>query len=139
MKRFQTYSFPLKLKMLRLEMGKSQEEFSRELGISRSCLANYETGKRQPSREMLSKIANLCNIMPGFLTEQAKYQGGALHETDGGAMKKLRARATSQDTRLDISHLDIEHRLSMIEFYDYILHKQTEDSGERIFRIQSYS
>ena len=74
MKKFQTYSFPLKLKMLRLEAGKSQEEFSSELGISRSCLANYETGKRQPSGEMISKIANLCNILPSFLTEQAPYQ-----------------------------------------------------------------
>lgn len=136
MKKFQTYSFPLKLKMLRLEAGKSQEEFSSELGISRSCLANYETGKRQPSGEMISKIANLCNIMPSFLTEQAPYQDTILQESEGRTIKKLRARATSGDTKLDISHLKIEDRISMIEYYDYVLHKQKENPGGRVFRFR---
>ena len=66
MRRQQNYSLSMKIKMLRAHKNMSQEDLSGIIGISRSSLANYETGKRQPDEEVLSKIAEACHVSVDF-------------------------------------------------------------------------
>ena len=47
------------IKAARVNVGLTQEEASKELGISRATLANYEAGKTVPDIEMDKKIASL--------------------------------------------------------------------------------
>lgn len=47
------------IKAARVNVGLTQEEASKELGISRATLANYEAGKTVPDIEMGKKIASL--------------------------------------------------------------------------------
>ncbi len=131
MHKFQTYSFPLKLKMLRLETGKSQEEFSSALGISRSCLANYEAGKRYPGQDMLSKIAELCNVMPTFLIDEPQFHEVTLNEAEIDKTQKLKKLIQDRGNVLDISHLSTEHKLSLVNFYEYVLssHRQKSENA----------
>lgn len=130
MLKFETYSTALKLKMLRLEMGKSQEELAKELGISRSCLANYETGKRRPGRNILSKIAEICNVMPGVLLDEPLACDAALNEPEIDNTKKLKKLIQDRGTRLDISHLPAEGKVCMLTFYDYVVNRQRESEME---------
>lgn len=136
MHKFQTYSLPLKLKMLRLEAGKSQEEFSAELGISRSCLANYETGKRYPGSEVIAKIADVCNILPNFLADTPPYREITVNEAEVDHTKKLKKLIQDRGTTLDISHLPLEHRITMVAFYDYVLNQQNHNSPNRVYRVR---
>ncbi|MBE7048954.1 MAG: helix-turn-helix transcriptional regulator [Ruminococcaceae bacterium] len=133
MHKFQNCSLPIKLKMLRLELGKSQEEFSSELGISRSCLANYETGKRQPDHEMIKKIADLCHVMTDFLMDRPFYRQVPLYEKDPDMIKKYKSAIQNHGNTLDISHLATEHQISLIEFYNYVLNTQLHPRDGRTY------
>ena len=116
-------SLALKLKMLRLESGKSQEVLSAELGISRSTLANYETGKRQPDGETLSKIALLFDVGDEFFTLPLRRPLASLRE---GADSKMSLPQNAKGTKpLDISALPPYYRLCMLELYDFYLNQYT--------------
>lgn len=60
--------FAARLKKLRLEEHLTQEELATQLGISRSTLGMYETGKREPDFETLEVIADFFNANMNYLT-----------------------------------------------------------------------
>ncbi len=51
-----------KLKSLRNEYELTQEQLSRKLYLSRSCLANYERAARTPNKDICSAIASYFQI-----------------------------------------------------------------------------
>lgn len=61
----------LRLRELRLENEKTQDEIAKILGISRQVYSNYENEINQPSLEMLVKIANLFQCSLDFLLERS--------------------------------------------------------------------
>lgn len=60
-----------KLKALRKNFNMNQDDVAAELGIVRQTYSNYETGKRVPNSEMLSKIAELYHISVAELLSPA--------------------------------------------------------------------
>ncbi|MDY2783837.1 MAG: helix-turn-helix domain-containing protein [Candidatus Pseudoruminococcus sp.] len=52
---------------LRLSKGFNQEEMSKALGISKSTIAMWETGKRFPSPDMVELIADYFNVDIDYL------------------------------------------------------------------------
>lgn len=48
------------VKKIRQTMGFSQEEFSKELGISRIAISNLETGLYKPSPATIKKLIAFC-------------------------------------------------------------------------------
>jgi len=129
MQKHHTDSIQFKLKMLRLKAGKSQEEFAKELSISRSTLANYETGKRQPDEAVLQRIALLCHIDPLFFQKRKK-QPFILHEASPEDNKHLKHLLQHSDARLDISSLPLEYKISLIGYYEFMLsiHSKVDES-----------
>ncbi len=126
MKKQRVDSLQFKLKMLRVEAGKSQEEFAQELGISRSALANYETGKRHPDVKILAKIASLSHVMLDFLLEHSQNQAVAFHESGVNQTDAVKQLMQQKENCLNITHLATEHKISLIEYYDYILSKHPQ-------------
>lgn len=59
--------FNIRLKDLREDNDLTQEELSKKLNITRSALGNYELGIREPSVELLIKIADYFNISLDYL------------------------------------------------------------------------
>ena len=55
-------SFSETLKKLRIQDGLTQAEAARQMGITRSALGMYETGKREPDFETLELIADFYNV-----------------------------------------------------------------------------
>ena len=55
------------LKDLRTEKGLSQDEFAKELGISKGAVSYYETGQRVPDIVVLSAIADYFEVSTDFL------------------------------------------------------------------------
>ncbi len=55
-------NFATMLAYLRKTKGLSQERLAKDLGISRSALAGYEQGRRQPNFEIEETIADYFNI-----------------------------------------------------------------------------
>jgi len=60
-------AFPITLKMLRLSRGLSQHELARDLELSAVTISGYETGKREPSLEILERIADYFDVSIDFL------------------------------------------------------------------------
>ncbi len=52
--------FPQRLRMQRNANGLSREDLAQMLGTSRTVIANWETGRREPS---LAGIVRLCNLL----------------------------------------------------------------------------
>ncbi len=115
--------FPIKLKMLRLEMGLSQEKFALRVGLSRSCLANYETGNRQPDMKTIEAIANRCGVAVSLLAEETSYAECEFCESDKKKSSGLKTMIQSRGNTLDISHLPPEYKICMIEYYNYVCSK----------------
>lgn len=45
-----------RLKILRSELGYTQEEFAKRLGLARNSIANYEIGRREPTNAIIFSI-----------------------------------------------------------------------------------
>lgn len=61
-----------RLKLCRTRMNLTQEEFSeylnaKKIPISRTTIAKYETGARNPSERTIRKLANALDVDPSFL------------------------------------------------------------------------
>lgn len=55
------------LKELRLERNMKQEDLAKLLGINKNTISKYETGKREPSIDMLIKIADIFDVSVDYL------------------------------------------------------------------------
>jgi transcriptional regulator with XRE-family HTH domain len=59
--------FQYRLKELRKEYKMTQEELANKLGLVRTAIANYETGRTSPDIETLDLIANILNTTTDYL------------------------------------------------------------------------
>jgi transcriptional regulator with XRE-family HTH domain len=83
--------FGKRLKGLRKEQKISREDLCRELDVSYSSLAKYETGDRTPPPELLNKIADFFNVSTDYLfcrTNDRQFAKGTNHFSD--RLKDLR-------------------------------------------------
>ena len=53
-----------KLKQKLIEQGRTQDWVARKIGISKTTLSKYATGKRRPNYEIAEKIALLLECKP---------------------------------------------------------------------------
>lgn len=113
-------SLAFKLKLLRIEAGKSQEQLATELGISRSCLANYETGNRQPDNDMLVRMADRFSVLTDYLLDRAQYRQLDLTMQEIDEFVQIKYRLKSRNTTLDLSMLDLQGRVAVLQYYDFI-------------------
>lgn len=54
--------FPDRIKQARQEAGYTQEQVANAIGIARSNIGKYETGKLEPDLEKLAKLAQFYNV-----------------------------------------------------------------------------
>lgn len=113
-------SLSFKLKMLRLESGKSQERLAKELGISRSCLANYETGNRQPDNDMLVKIADVFHVMTDFLMNKTTLRRLNLSDSEMQSLVNQKSILEDCGKRLNLSLLSADGRMAVMRYFHYI-------------------
>ena len=59
--------FPEILRQLRLSQNMNQYDFANAIGVSRSTIGMYETGKREPDFETLEIIADYFNVTMAYL------------------------------------------------------------------------
>ena len=77
----------LRIKELRIEAEKTQEEMAKILGISRQVYGNYENDINQPSLDMLSNIADYFHCSVDYLIGRSDDFGviNVYHQTDNVA------------------------------------------------------
>ncbi|MDM8534974.1 helix-turn-helix transcriptional regulator [Clostridiaceae bacterium HSG29] len=55
---------------LRKELGLTQNELGKKVGLSGRAIGNYETGHRDPDTETLTKLANYFEVTTDYLLER---------------------------------------------------------------------
>lgn len=60
-----------RIKELRKRLSLTQEELAERVGVSRSALANYESGLREPKGDILVRFAKVFNITTDYLLGKA--------------------------------------------------------------------
>ena len=98
---------PLRIREARQRAGIKQNELARMLGISHATLSGYETGKHQPTPNILKKIAEFCGTSVDLLYTQ-KYDEKA--DADGRKIAELlnerrKAKGISYEELNLISHI----------------------------------
>lgn len=62
--------FSTRLRNLRLNRGLRQEQVAKLIGVKKSAISTYENDIRQPSFEILVRIANLYQVSTDYLLGQ---------------------------------------------------------------------
>jgi len=100
------------IRRLRMRAGMTQQELADRLHLSRSSIANYETGSRQPGMDVIASLSAVFQVPVASLlgldespSEEREEQGGAL----------------------SLAALSKEAKASLLAFYSFLL------SGENVF------
>lgn len=71
------------IKKLRLEKRLTQEQLADEIGVSKSTIAMWETGKREPSRELYEEVADYFNVDIDYLYGRTNIRKAYHFDEDG--------------------------------------------------------
>ena len=100
----------VKLKYLRALRGITQKEVSRAIGCSEVVYNRYENGEREPSIDMLIKLADFFEVTTDFLLE---HDGKASELLSGYEVSLIQAsRRADQRAREDALRMLISHEQS---------------------------
>lgn len=105
-----------RLKQVRILFDETQEELSKVLHISRSCLANYECSRRKMPRDIIRQASIHFGIQESFLL------GRTPHIIPTGTNKSTAdiSAALMQGGKLDIGKIPLSGRLALIAYYEYL-------------------
>ena len=115
-------AFASKLKNLRTVSHLSQKKLAKEINVSRSCLANYESGKRFPSEDILEIIAKYFKVSVDFLTENNQPY---IQESNPNNKLSCILKEISSNEKLDISSISPISKIALFEFYSFLKEKET--------------
>lgn len=75
--------FAARLRALRAERGYSKSSFARAVGVTTTCVWNWEEGNTYPRPEALKRIGNTLGTTVGFLETGAAGAGGGAAGGEG--------------------------------------------------------
>ena len=65
--------FGKKVKQLRNEAGYTQEDLGKKLGLSKSTIAHYESGRREPETKTILALARIFNVTTDELLDNTHF------------------------------------------------------------------
>ena len=105
--------FSNRFKKLRRKRGMTQSDVAKALHVSRSCVANYEKGARQPDMGGMRNIAEYFQVSLDYLSGHTPHGKGAMLLPEQQVKPQYQA--------IDMKLLMPEDKLAMLRFYRYIL------------------
>lgn len=121
-----------KIRKRRIELGLTQEELATKLGVQKSAVAKYESGRVQNiKRAMISKLAQALECDPVWLMDLEQHEENPL-------LMKL-AEDVTQRNRLmayyeKLSKLTPEHQIAVTTVIDFLA---SEEAKEKEIKSQS--
>lgn len=109
--------FSERLKQLRIAAKLTQSQLAKELNVSRSCLANYEAGKRFPDADIISIISQYFKVSVDFLLTCDNYiQPENISDSEVTELLKV----VSSSGKLDLSRISPLSKIALLEFYNFL-------------------
>ena len=106
------------LRELRKARGITMKELGDMLGVSESTISLYENGKREPSYELLLKIAEFFNVSVDYLLRGEDKKPVAPKDNERDAIKCLRQKAKKSFKKSSTVYWpnSISHRRKLRQF-----------------------
>ena len=127
-------NFSEKIKRIRKWKGMTQQEVAEELRVSRSCIANYENGSREPDLAIVRKLAELYGVGVEDLMGSKTVRNMIEHLRRREMPTQLEEMVMKQKT-LDLKPLDAESRVAILNFYKYLYDRGCESSDVSVADI----
>lgn len=112
--------FGTRLKKLRKEKEISQEDFAKQLGVSRSSVGNYETNQNMPTAEILTKIASILDCSIDYI----------LCKTDVRNHEEINIDEADIAFASGVKGLNETNKMIIRNTLEALLAKQEKDEGE---------
>ena len=111
--------FNERLKMLRKELGITQKELAEKIGVGRTTISEYESGKIVPKQDGLISLADVFGVSVDYLTgvsdkpvavfrTETNTYNMQLDDVLLGAIKMISAKIKSDDENFKIKYIDKE-------------------------------
>ena len=112
-----------RIKQLRNSRKMSQEEFATKIGVSRSTVGMYETGKREPDLETCEAIADFFNVDMDYLLGKSQVANQALSLIEKSTPQTKRDVLKQRVIEL-LEQLTDEELKEAARYLDYLLSSQ---------------
>ena len=110
-------NFNERLKILRLDAGLTQKDLGKLIGVGRTTISEYESGKIVPKQKSLIALAEYFHVSMDYLTgvsdtpaatfnDNSNQYEVRLDETLLGAIKMITIKERSKDINMKIKYLD---------------------------------
>lgn len=97
-------TFASRLKQLRLNKNLRQEQVVNLIGVNKSAISTYENNTRQPSFEILVRLATLYRVSTDYLlgrTDSRSLDLSGLTDEEAAAVSEIVAIMTQKNERLN--------------------------------------
>lgn len=97
-------TFASRLKQLRLNKNLRQEQVANLIGVNKSAISTYENNTRQPSFEILVRLATLYRVSTDYLlgrTDSRSLDLSGLTDEEAAAVSEIVAIMTQKNERLN--------------------------------------
>ena len=92
----------------------TQTKLAQKINISRSCLANYEGGKRFPDIGIIEIIASVFNVTKEYLLDEDE----PYHSSGNSKFKKAKG------GKLDVEEISATSKIALVEFCNFLEDKE---------------
>lgn len=97
-------TFASRLKQLRLNKNLRQEQVANLIGVNKSAISTYENNTRQPSFEILVRLATLYRVSTDYLlgrTDSRSLDLSGLTDEEAAAVSEIVTIMTQKNERLN--------------------------------------
>lgn len=97
-------TFASRLKQLRLNKNLRQKQVANLIGVNKSAISTYENNTRQPSFEILVRLATLYRVSTDYLlgrTDSRSLDLSGLTDEEAAAVSEIVAIMTQKNERLN--------------------------------------
>lgn len=95
----------------------TQTKLAQKINISRSCLANYEGGKRFPDIGIIEIIASVFNVTKEYLLDEDE----PYHSPGNKNFKK------AKNGKLDVDDISPTSKIALVEFCNFLEDKEKNE------------
>ena len=103
-------TFPKRLYELRQASSMTQMKLAGKINVSRSCLANYESGKRFPDMSIIELIASVFNVSKEYLLDEEE----PYHPPNNNRFKSVKGGL------LCVEKISTTSKIALVEFCNFL-------------------
>jgi len=117
-----------RLRELRIQHKISQQAIANALGVSRQAYGHYEAGSREPSQEVILRLADYFDVTTDYLLGREKKVEEIPAEAGSDG-------ALDADIRTLVHDLSDSVKLQLLDYAKFLKAQQEESKSEEITRV----